>query len=297
MVELAEIDDIDMHTSIDNRRRVDFKVEGATFRSAKQRWIDLMKALELELFLCRSDNFGVLLHCPESNLTASIDAPEYSAIVATAERRGWKLTHIFTTHHHGDHVEANLALKDHFGCEIIGPRNEAVAIPGLDRAVGDGDIFDFGSHAVRVIETPGHTAGHICYHFPDDKLLFAADTLFALGCGRLFERPAGDMWHSLQKLAALPDETAVYFGHEYTLSNARFAISIDPDNARLKTRLAEIEALRADGKFTAPTTIGLEKETNPFLRAADPGIRRNLLMEGRSDEEVFAEIRKRKDSF
>jgi hydroxyacylglutathione hydrolase len=194
-------------------------------------------------------------------------------------------------------VEANLVLKQKFGLEIIGPVNEAVAIPGLDRTVADGDEFHFGDHLVRVIETPGHTAGHICFHFPDDKILFAADTLFALGCGRLFERSASDMWSSLQKLAVLPDETAIYFGHEYTLSNARFALTIDPDNERLKTRAAEIEALRADGKSTIPTMMGLEKETNPFLRPADPAIRRNLIMEGKTNEEVFAEIRKRKDNF
>lgn len=256
-----------------------------------------MKPLELEVFSCRSDNFGVLVHDPESGLTASIDAPEEKPIVDAAARRGWTITHIFTTHHHTDHVEANLVLKQKFGLEIIGPVNEAVAIPGLDRTVADGDEFHFGDHLVRVIETPGHTAGHICFHFPDDKILFAADTLFALGCGRLFERSASDMWSSLQKLAVLPDETAIYFGHEYTLSNARFALTIDPDNERLKIRAAEIEELRADGKFTIPTMMGLEKETNPFLRPADPAIRRNLLMEGKTNEEVFAEIRKRKDSF
>ncbi|MBW6423848.1 hydroxyacylglutathione hydrolase [Rhizobium sp. XQZ8] len=256
-----------------------------------------MKPLELEVFSCRSDNYGVLVHDPESGLTASIDAPEEQPILDAAARRGWKLTHIFTTHHHGDHVEANLALKEKFGLEIIGPVNEAVAIPGLDRTMADGDEFQFGEHVVRVIETPGHTAGHICFHFPDDKILFAADTLFALGCGRLFERPAADMWASLQKLAVLPDETAIYFGHEYTLSNARFALSIDTENERLKARVKEIEAQRAEGKFTIPTMMGLEKETNPFLRAADPSIRRNLLMEGNSNEEVFAEIRKRKDNF
>jgi len=256
-----------------------------------------MKPLELEVFPCRSDNFGVLVHDPESGLTASIDAPEEKPIIEAAARRGWTITHIFTTHHHTDHVEANLALKEKLGLEIIGPVNEAVAIPGLDRTVADGDEFHFGDHLVRVIETPGHTAGHICFHFPDDKILFAADTLFALGCGRLFERSASDMWSSLQKLAVLPDETAIYFGHEYTLSNARFALTIDPDNERLKTRAAEIEALRADGKFTIPTMMGLEKETNPFLRPADPAIRRNLIMEGKTNEEVFAEIRKRKDNF
>ncbi|MBB3411878.1 hydroxyacylglutathione hydrolase [Rhizobium sp. BK316] len=256
-----------------------------------------MKPLELEVFLCRSDNFGVLVHDPETGQTASIDAPDAAAVEAAAVRRGWNITHIFTTHHHIDHVEGNLALKEQYGLEIIGPVNEAVAIPGLDKTMSDGDSFLFGDHTVDVIETPGHTAGHICYHFVDDKLLFAADTLFALGCGRLFERPAADMWHSLQKLAVLPDETTVYFGHEYTLSNARFAVTIDPDNERLKSRAAEIEALRTEGKFTIPTTLALEKETNPFLRAADPTIRRNLLMEGKTNEEVFAEIRKRKDNF
>lgn len=256
-----------------------------------------MKSLEIEVFQCRSDNYGVLVHDPETGLTATIDAPEEQPILDALARRGWRLSHILTTHHHTDHVEANLGLKGKFDLEIIGPVNEAVAIPGLDNSVMEGDEFQFGSHTVRVIETPGHTAGHICYHFPDDKILFAADTLFALGCGRLFERPAADMWHSLQKLAALPDETAVYFGHEYTLSNARFAISIDPDNIRLQDRVREIEAARAAGRFTIPTTIGLEKETNPFLRPNDPGIRRTLLMETKSNEEVFAEIRKRKDNF
>lgn len=256
-----------------------------------------MKTLAIDVFPCRSDNFGVLLHDPDSGLTASIDAPEEAPIVAAAEARGWRITHIFTTHHHTDHVEANLALKGRYGCEIIGPVNEAVAIPGLDRTVGDGDEFLFGEHPVRVFETPGHTAGHVCYSFPEDKLLFAADTLFALGCGRLFERPAADMWHSLQKLCVLPDETAIYFGHEYTLSNARFAVTIDPDNEVLQRRLRQIEELRAEGKFTIPTMMGQEKETNPFLRVADPAIRRNLLMEGATNEEVFAEIRKRKDNF
>ncbi|MGO4440871.1 hydroxyacylglutathione hydrolase [Rhizobium sp. RAF56] len=256
-----------------------------------------MKPLEIEVFICRSDNFCVLVHEPETGLTATIDAPDAAMIAAAAARRGWEITHVLTTHHHTDHVEGNLALKEQYGCEIIGPINEAVAIPGLDKAVGDGDSFEFAGHAVSVIETPGHTAGHICYHFSDDKLLFAADTLFALGCGRLFERPPADMWASLQKLAALPDETAVYFGHEYTLTNARFALTIDPGNERLQARAADVEAARAAGRFTIPTTIGLEKETNPFLRAADPAIRRNLLMESRSDEDVFAEIRKRKDNF
>lgn len=256
-----------------------------------------MRPLDIELFACRSDNFGVLLHDPATGATASIDAPEEKPILEALARRGWQLTHIFTTHHHGDHVEANAALKSRFGATIIGPAREADRIPGLDQAVNDGDRFDFAGHPVDVIWTSGHTAGHVCYHLPDDGLLFAADTLFALGCGRLFEGTAADMWRSLSKLAALPEETAVYFGHEYTLSNARFAITIDPDNAALRDRTAEIERMRSEGRFTAPTTIGLERATNPFLRAADPGIRKVLGMPNATDTEVFAEIRARKDRF
>lgn len=256
-----------------------------------------MKPLEIEVFLCRSDNFGVLLHDPETGLTASIDAPEEAPIVDALKRRGWTLTHIFTTHHHHDHVDANLALKEQFDCEIVGPIGEAVAIPGLDRSVAHGDEFEFAGHPVQVIETPGHTAGHVCYYLPDDKLLFAADTLFALGCGRLFERPAADMWHSFQKLMALPDDTKVYFGHEYTLSNAKFALTVDPGNATLKARAEEITALRDAGKYTIPTSIGVEKTTNPYMRVADPGIRQHLNMVDAADEDVFAEIRTRKDNF
>ncbi|OLP53693.1 hydroxyacylglutathione hydrolase [Rhizobium rhizosphaerae] len=256
-----------------------------------------MAAFALELFPCRTDNFGVLLHDPDSGETAAIDAPEEAAILAALERRGWTLTHILTTHHHGDHVEGNLALKTRFDARIIGPAEEASRIPGIDMTVPGGGSFSFAGHPVKAIETPGHTAAHVSYHFAEDGLLFAGDTLFALGCGRLFEGTPADMWASLSKLAALPDETTVYFGHEYTLSNARFALTIDPDNMELRARAAEIEGLRAEGRFTAPTTIGLEKRTNPFLRANDPAIRRHLGLEEAEAAEVFAEIRRRKDQF
>ena len=245
-------------------------------------------ALIVEQFMCRSDNFGVLLHDSATGETALIDAPEEKPILEAVERTGWRPSVILTTHHHPDHVEANLALKERFGLTIVGPVNEKAAIPGIDRTVGDG---------VEVIETPGHTAGHICYYIPDSALLFAADTLFALGCGRLLERGPADMYASLRKLAALPPETVVYCGHEYTQSNAKFALTVDPDNAELKKRAAEIDALRAQGRATLPTTIGLELETNPFLRWADPSIRRTLGMEKAADADVFAEIRKRKDNF
>lgn len=254
-----------------------------------------MARLEWEQFTCRSDNFGVLIHDPDTGMTASVDAPEEAPILAALQRRGWRLTHILTTHHHGDHTAANLALKQRFDLTIIGPAGEAARIPGIDKTVADGDRLDMGGHRVEVIATPGHTAGHVCYYLPEDGMLFSADTLFALGCGRLFEGTADDMWASLGKLSALPDDTMVFCGHEYTLSNARFAVTIDPDNADLKQRLLQIEALQANGRATLPTTIGLEKRTNPFLRAGDPAIRSNLNMVEARDVDVFAEIRQRKD--
>jgi hydroxyacylglutathione hydrolase len=256
-----------------------------------------MTRLDIAQFTCRSDNFGVLVHDPESGETASIDAPEEEPIRVALNERGWNLTHIFTTHRHDDHIAGNINLKQRFGATIIGPKAEATRIPGIDRAVDDGDSFTFAGRAVEVIATPGHTAGHVCFHIPQDRLLFAADTLFALGCGRLFEGTPAEMWDSLQKLMRLPDDTDVYFGHEYTLSNARFAVTVDPDNAELATRASEIERRRAEGRSTLPTTLGLEKRTNPFLRPHDPGIRRTLGLEDASDIEVFAEIRRRKDSF
>ena len=254
-------------------------------------------ALQIEQFMCRSDNFGVLAHDPESGETAIIDAPEERPILAAIERTGWKPTVILTTHHHGDHVEANLALKERFGLTIIGPEAEAAKIPGIDRTVKDNDTFTFGNEEVRVISTPGHTAGHVCYHFPESHVAFTGDTLFALGCGRLFECKPPQMFDSLKKLAALPLSTVIYCGHEYTQANARFALSVDPTNSALKERAAGIDRLRADDKPTLPTTLMEEMATNPFMRAHDPVIRRNLGMEGASDEAVFAEIRKRKDVF
>ncbi len=256
-----------------------------------------MSKLEMELFSCLSDNFGVLLHDPVSGATACVDAPEEQPILDACARRGWTLTHIFTTHHHPDHVQANLALKARFNLTITGPEKEADRIPGIDMKVGEGSALEFAGHPIAVIETPGHTLGHICYYLPDDGLLFSADTLFAMGCGRLFEAPASIMWPSMQKLMALPDDTLVYFGHEYTLSNARFALTVDPDNAALKDRAQTVSSLRAEGQFTAPTTIGLEKATNPYFRVADAGIRHRLGLETATDTEVFAAIRTAKDSF
>jgi len=254
-------------------------------------------ALQVEQFMCRSDNFGVLVHDPRSGETAIIDAPEERPILDAIERTGWKPTVILTTHHHADHVEGNIALKERFKLKIVGPQAEAAKIPGIDETVEDGQVIRFAGEPVHVIATPGHTAGHVSYHFPQSNLAFTGDTLFALGCGRLFEAKPPVMHESLKKLAALPLETVVYCGHEYTQANARFALTIDPTNSALKERSAEIDKLRAGNKPTLPTTVGRELATNPFLRWHDPVIRRNLGMETASDAEVFAEIRKRKDVF
>lgn len=253
--------------------------------------------LDIRQFPCRTDNFGILVRDTDGGQVALIDAPDEDAILEAIAESGWTPNLILTTHHHGDHVEANLALKERFGLTITGPAAEAEKIPGIDAKVSDGDVIRLGAQSIKVISTPGHTAGHVVYHFVGAGVLFAADTLFALGCGRLFERSAAEMHRALARLAALPDETIVYCGHEYTAANAKFAVTIDPENAALTKRVREIDALRAAGKPTLPTTVGLEKATNPFLRWADPSIRRHLGMETASDAEVFAEIRRRKDNF
>ena len=254
-------------------------------------------ALSIEQFTCRSDNFGILVHDPAAGLTAAVDAPEEAPIRAHLGAKGWHLTHIFTTHHHGDHVEGNAGLKADFGCVVTGPAAEADKIPGIDSQVSGGDIFMFGGVDVHVLDTPGHTLGHVCYWLPSEGVAFAGDTLFAMGCGRVFEGTPEMMFASLEKLRALPDETLVYCGHEYTETNARFALTVDPGNADLHERYEAVKAARAAGHATLPTTIGLEKKTNPYFRVDDPAIRKGLGMEQAAPAEVFAEIRKRKDAF
>jgi hydroxyacylglutathione hydrolase len=254
-----------------------------------------MATLQIHQFPCLSDNFGVLIHDANAGLTASIDAPDGNAVATALKEKGWKLTHILTTHHHGDHTAGNAALKKETGCTVIGPRGESAKIPGLDKAVGDGDVFTFGPHEVRVLDTPGHTAGHISYVLPSDKVAFVGDTLFAIGCGRVIEGNAQMMWRSLQKLMALPKDTSVYCGHEYTQANAKFALTIEPENQALQKRAKEVDDLRAAGKPTLPTQIGLELETNPFLRPHVPAIQKRLGMEGRPEWEIFGEIRERKN--
>ena len=253
--------------------------------------------LQIDQFMCRSDNFGVLVHDEASGQTALIDAPEEKPILAAIERTGWTPSMILTTHHHGDHVEANLALKERFGLRIVGPEAEAAKIPGIDDTVEDGSAIPFGDGEIRVIATPGHTAGHVSYYFPKSKVAFTADTLFALGCGRLFEAKPPVMLASLRKLAALPPETTVYCGHEYTQANAKFALTVEPANKALQERSKEVDAKRARGEGTVPSTMGEELATNPFLRADKAELLASAGLEGKDPISAFAEIRRRKDNF
>jgi len=253
--------------------------------------------LIIDQFVCRSDNFGVLVHDTTSGLTAAIDAPEFDAIKHRLAERGWRLDRILVTHHHADHVEGILPLKQATDCSVIAPAAGAEKIPGVDSTVKEGDVIPFGAYEIRVIETPGHTLDHVSYYIPGAKVAFTADTLFALGCGRVFEGTMPMMWNSLEKLLALPDDTTIYCGHEYTQSNARFALTIEPANSDLILRAREIDALRSEGKATLPTTIALEKRTNPFLRVDEPAVRDLLGMPDATRAEVFGEIRTRKDNF
>ncbi|WP_300527122.1 hydroxyacylglutathione hydrolase [Maricaulis sp.] len=256
-----------------------------------------MSELEIRQFECLGDNYGFLIHDPQSGETASIDTPDADKIQAEAKAAGWTITQIWNTHHHWDHAGGNEALKAATGARIVGPSYDVDRIPGIDFEVADGDIVELGQHAAKVIFTPGHTRGHICYFLPEAKIAFVGDTLFALGCGRLFEGTPAEMWTSLSRLAELPDETRVYCAHEYTQSNAAFALTVDPDNLDLQAYAEMVGAERARGEATVPTTIGAEKATNPFLRPFDAGIRKQLDMAGADDEDVFAEIRRRKDNF
>jgi hydroxyacylglutathione hydrolase len=249
-------------------------------------------------FLCLKDNFGALIHDSETGATAAIDAPDADAVIAAAMSQGWELTDLLITHHHADHVQGLPGLKARYPkIRVAGPAKEASRIGAIDIALAEGDFAHVGDIAAKVIETPGHTAGHIVYWFVEDDVAFCGDTLFALGCGRVFETPLAVMWNSLVKLANLPGETEVYCGHEYTEANARFAVTIEPDNAALKDRIEVIAKLRAAGRATLPTTIAAELASNPFLRAEEPEVQSRLGMSGADPAAVFAEIRSRKDRF
>jgi hydroxyacylglutathione hydrolase len=252
---------------------------------------------QTRLFCCLQDNFGVLVHDPGSGATAAIDAPEAAAVEAALKATGWKLTDILVTHHHGDHTGGISELKQRHHCRVTAPLREAARIPDVDATVGEGDTVKMGALEAKVIETPGHTLGQINYFFPADKLLFAGDTLFSIGCGRVIEGNAEMMWQSLLKLRALPDDTQVYCGHEYTAANIRFALTIEPDNAALKARAEEVKGQLAAGKPTVPSPLGEEKRANVFLRADVPTVAAAVGLAGKPAAQVFAEIRARKNKF
>jgi hydroxyacylglutathione hydrolase len=265
--------------------------------------METMAALEILQFPCWNDNYGVLIHDSQGGVTASIDAPEEDAVREALRGAGLKLTHIFTTHHHRDHVEGHKGLKQVTGCKIYGSAQDAPRIPGIDVEIGDGDRLAFGSFEVRVLETPGHTRGAITYYIPDalapgQGIAFTGDTMFSIGCGRLFEGTPAQMWHSLEKIAALPASTLIYCGHEYTQANIRFALAVEPKNEALLRRKAEVDALRAQDKPTLPVPLATELETNPFLRVNSPAIRESLGFGADAPPEaVFEELRRRKDTF
>lgn len=256
-----------------------------------------MSHLEMHQFMCRTDNYGLLVHDHKTGATTSIDAPDAIEIEKQLKKRGWQLTHIFTTHHHGDHVEGNQALKDQFGCTIIGPKPEADRIPGIRTEVSGGDKFTWAGREVRIFACPGHTRGHIAYHIASEYSLFAGDTLFSLGCGRVLEGTLEEMFQSVNQFRTLSPSTYVYCGHEYTEANGRFALSVEPGNRMLQQRVAVVSTLRKEGKMTCPSSIGEELKANPFLRCDSPEIRRNLKLEAATDAAVFAELRQRKDNF
>jgi hydroxyacylglutathione hydrolase len=247
-------------------------------------------------FLIRQDNFAVLIHDPATGATASIDATEAAPIMAALDEEGWTLTHILVTHEHHDHVEGVPALKERYGARVVAPAR-STAVPGVDVRVREGDVVEVGQLTATVIDTPGHCADHIAYHFADENVAFVGDTLFAMGAGRMFSGPAATFWESLCKLKALPDETIVYCGHEYTLANARFALAAEPGNGAISRRATEVELKRAKGEVTLPTTIGLEKATNPFLRADLPAVAREVGKEGADPAEVFGALRAWKNTF
>jgi hydroxyacylglutathione hydrolase len=254
-----------------------------------------MRRLDIELIPAFNDNYIYLLRETGTGTVAIVDPGDAAPVFERLDKDGLSLDIILNTHHHADHIGGNQALKQRYGAKIIGPAADAHRIPDLDQTVAEGDTISVGDAEASVFETPGHTSGHIAFWFADDDALFCGDTLFAMGCGRLFEGTPAQMWQSLSKLRQLPDSAEIYCGHEYTLSNARFAAGIEPEKAVVADRVREIEALRAADKPTVPSRLGQEKLTNPFLRADDPFLAAALNLSDAGDVAVFAEVRGRKD--
>lgn len=254
-------------------------------------------ALEIVTVPCLSDNYAYLAHDPGTGATAVVDVPEAAPILAALAERGWQASLVILTHHHDDHVQGLPELLAEHQAKVAGNAADAHRLPPLDIALRDGGAVDIGGETGHVIDVSGHTIGHIALHFPQSALAFTADSLMALGCGRVFEGTMDQMWQSLSKLAALPPETTICSGHEYTAANARFALSIDPANSALISRAERIATARSANQPTVPSTLSDELATNPFLRASDPALKSALDMGDASDAEVFAEIRHRKDRF
>jgi hydroxyacylglutathione hydrolase len=254
-------------------------------------------SLIVDVFMCRQDNYGYLLHDTETGKTASLDAPDADAIRAALQKQHWTLSDIFVTHHHADHTDGIFPLKQEFGVMVAGPKSEADKIKGLDILVEPGDTVTLGNTELAVLGAPGHTLGHICYYDLRGRHLFTGDALFSMGCGRMFEGKPTPMWEGLVALRNLPSETLIYCGHEYTLANARFALTVEPNNTALKIRAAEVERMREAGRFTIPVTLGMEKATNPFLRADVPAVVAAMGLGDAKPASVFAAIRKAKDNF
>ncbi|MXO85507.1 hydroxyacylglutathione hydrolase [Altererythrobacter aurantiacus] len=254
-----------------------------------------MSQLQVHQFPCLSDNYGFLLHDPDSGETACIDTPEADVILREAETKGWRITQIWNTHWHPDHAGGNEAIKEATGCKITAPAAEAERIAGIDRTVEDGEIVALGDHQARVIDVGGHTMGHIAYYLPQDSLAFVGDSVFALGCGRMFEGSPEQFWQSLERIKALPQDTTLYCAHEYTQANAKFALHADPDNTALAAYAKEVDEARRRGEATVPTTLSREMATNPFLRADSDDMRERW--GGNAPHETFAALRSAKDAF
>ncbi|MDP5364779.1 MAG: hydroxyacylglutathione hydrolase [Paracoccaceae bacterium] len=253
--------------------------------------------LEIVTIPCLKDNYAFLAHDKATGQTAVVDVPEAAPIIAALKQRGWTLSHVLLTHHHWDHVDGLAGLLADHPATVIGAAADAHRLPPLDIAVTEGDTITIGSDTGTVIDVSGHTLGHVAFHFPDSAVVFTADSLMAMGCGRLFEGTPAQMYASLAKLAALPPETLVCSGHEYTASNAKFALTIEPGNAALISRIEKIETARAQGRPTVPSLLSTERATNPFLRSDSPEIQANIGLSGADPVAVFTEVRRRKDSF